>query len=466
MIFYFALAGVLLLTILLAVKLKERSLYVLFWAAYTQNFVVPFLLTKGFINVDVARALVLLKDFLLVELFAWCLVVLLTRFRSHWPRPLIPLCLLTAYCSLRIVVALLVFDDVWSSGLHRFKEIWFPLEIVVVVMVSTASNPDFGKRFLRHITYALSVLAVVALAILVWAPPDFWIDNANIAQLQADVKGDLENDLSFDTGLPLAGTMQGRDTFTFLSFFRAVGTFGEALALSFSMAVPVLLLSLHYPKSLISMIAFAAAATALIFGLTRSAWMFCVLVGVYVMIRRKKYFTLVLVGCVIIGFILLWAPMREFVTLTMSNISPDASNPDSAHAEGILWFYSRGFSDPGNLLGKGMTPEAQTIGESGYAYLLEHFGAVAYLSFIWLCFSLYGQLRTTNRQDGLSFIAQGIPLGMLVIMHFSQYPFSLPTFMSLWYIVGLCLGDCLLLKRESVLTGVPTVDPILRVQPA
>jgi hypothetical protein len=92
-----------------------------------------------------------------------------------------------------------------------------------------------------------------------------------------------------------------------------------------------------------------------------------------------------------------------------------------------------------------MRPEAQTIPESGYAYFLEHFGVVAYASFLWFCIALYRQLdKGSHADDPLGVLVQGISLGILVVMHFSQYPLAFTAFISLWYIVGFWLSGYLL----------------------
>jgi hypothetical protein len=458
----FSLAG------FVAWSLKERALYVLFMAAYTQNLIVPFLFTHGYIGLDLARALVLLKDSLLLLLFVWCGSALFKKFRSPWPRPLILLFFFTSYCLFRFALGALFLNDDWTEGLYRLKIICFPLEILVVVIVLTALKPEFAQRFLRFITYTLALLAVVAIAILIWAPRDFWVENANIAVLQADVKGDVENEMNFEEGLSLSGTMQGREVLAFLGSFRAIGTFGEPLSLSFSMAVPVLLLSFYFKsRAPAPILALMVSGAALLFSLARSGWIFCGIVGAYVLLRQRRYRPFMFIGGSIVAFFLLWPPMAEFVTNTVTNISPSADNPDSGHAEGILWFYTHGFSDTGNILGKGMKPEAQSIPESGYAYLMEHFGAVAYASFVWFCISLYRQFgQGRPGSDVLFQLAQGIPLGVLVVTHFSQYAFSLPAFMSLWYVVGLCLGSYLTLKEMPESAPAVLKARVPRIQPA
>ncbi|HXY07393.1 MAG TPA: hypothetical protein VEI52_06000 [Terriglobales bacterium] len=457
MILFGALLAVLFASAIVIWRLKERSLYILFLAAYTQNLVVPLLFTHGYIGKDAARALLLIKDFLLLELFLWSVAILYKRFRPPWPSPLKPLLVFTVYCLLRFSVGVLLLGENMTEGLYKIKTMVFPLEILVVVIVLAALKPEFGARFLRDIIYILSALAVVAIAILIFAPRDFWVENANVAVLQADVKGsESEEALDFDKGISYSATMHGRELFAFMEAYRAVGTFGEALALSFSMAVPVLLLSFHFPKSFVSCLALTVVTAALFFSLTRSAWIFCAIVGSYVLIRRGWYRLFVFSAGLVVAFCLVFPPVAEFATTTIENLSPANDNADSEHAEGLLWFYTRGFTDAGNILGKGMNGEVQTIPENGYAYVLEHFGAVAYLSFLWFCFSIYQQLgKSGTRPCVLALFGQGIAIAMLIVMHFSYYPFSLPTFMSLWYVVGLCLSSYLLPKNSLAPKTIP-----------
>lgn len=440
---------------LMAWALKERSLYVLFLATYTHSFLVPFLYTHGVVGKDMARGLLLFKDLLLLELFAWSAVTLLARFRPMSLRPMTPLLLLTAYCGFRALVGAVFLDDEWGKVVLRMKAICFPLEIVVVVTVLTALHPEFGRRFLRNMTYILSASAVVALAIFFFAPRDFFLQNANIAEYVADVKGDTETGQDFELGLPGAATLGARaEAFADIASFRAIGTFGDGLTLSFQMAVPVLLLLFYLPRKPLTLLMLAVSSAALLFSLSRSGWLFCAAVSTYVLLRRRRYVPFFILGGAVLGLVLLWAPMTKFAIDTVFNATTSSDTNDSEHAESVRWFYTQGFSDPGNILGKGMSPEVRSIPESGYAYLLEHFGLLAYVSFLWFCIALYRQFAAVrSRPDALTVVAQGIPLAMLVVMHFSQYPFSFTAFISLWYVVGFCLSRDLLPKsprREPV----------------
>jgi len=444
-VYWLSLVAVVALTITLVFRFKERALYFLFLVTYTQSFVIPFLYTNGVIGRDVARSMVLFKEFLLLELFVVSVVILFSRFRRPWPRPLRPLLFFTAYCIFRFVVGVVFLGDNLGQELFKLRMICYPLEILMVVMVFTALKPEFGERFLRDITYVLSILAVVAIALFLWAPADFWLEHANIAAYDLEVKGETDADLLPEKGISL--TSEGRAFFDFLSPFRATGTFGDALTLGFSMAVPVLLLLFHFRKSLTSALMLAASAGAMFFSLSRSVWLFCCIVGAYVLLRRRRYGLILLLGVLALTPFLLWAPLADFAAYSISDLS--RTNPGNEHAEGILWFYSRGFTDSGNILGKGMADEVQAIPESGYAFLLEHFGVLAYIAFLWFCISLYRQLRKDqSHTTSMPTLGQAITLGIFVVMHFSQYPFAFTEFISLWYIIGLCLS-IYLLPREN-----------------
>jgi hypothetical protein len=431
---------------LIILAFKERSLYVLFLATYTHSLAIPLLYTNGIIGKDLARGLLLLKDIMLLELFPWCGVMLFTRFRL--PRPLKALFLFTTYCGFRALVGVIFLSDDWYHLMLRMKMICFPLEMLVVVTVLTALHPEFGRRFLRHITYFLAASAVIALVIFFFAPRDFFLQNANVAEYVADVKGDAENQADFDLGLAGSATMGARaEAFADIFSIRAVGTFGDGLALSFQMAGLVLLLLFYFPKKPLFLLMLAVSSAALIFSLSRSGWVFCVTVGIYVLLRRRQYLPFLILGGLMVALVLLWAPMREFAIDTLYNATTSAETNDSLHAEGLREFYTKGFSDPGNIFGKGMSLDIRAIPEIGYAYLLEQFGILAYLSFLWFCIALYRQFNQgESRSDALMLLAQGIPLGILVVMHFSQYPFGFTTFISLWYVAGLALGHYLLPK--------------------
>lgn len=432
--------------------LKERSLYVLFLATYAHSLAVPYLYTNGMIGKEAARGLLLLKDILLLQLFAWCGVMLFTRFQFPFPRSLKVLFLLTTYCGFRALVGVIFLSDDWGHLTLRMKMICFPLEILVVVLVLTALHPEFGRRFLRDITYFLSASAVIALAIFFFAPRDFFLQNANVAEYNADVKGVTEDDQDFDLGLAGSATMGARaEAFADIASFRAVGTFGDGLTLSFQMAGLVLLLLFYFPKKPLFLLMLAVGSAALVFSLSRSGWLFCVTVGTYVLVRRRQYLPFLILGGLVVALVLLWAPMRQFAIDTAFNATTSSDTNDSEHTESLRGFYTQGFSDPGNILGKGMNPEIRAFPESGYAYLLEQFGILAYLSFLWFCIALYRQFNQgESRRDPLMLLAQGIPLGMLVIMHFSQYPFSFTAFISLWYVIGFSLSPYLLAKSHRL----------------
>ena len=117
------------------------------------------------------------------------------------------------------------------------------------------------------------------------------------------------------------------------------------------------------------------------------------------------------------------SPLAEFARYEYDGLS--WTNPDNDHAQGIVWFYQRAFTDAGNIIGKGPDVSVEKIPESGYGFLAEHFGLVAYFSWLWFMFSMYRYLKSresAGRQ--LIFVMRAMIVGMFVVMHFSHYPFA------------------------------------------
>jgi hypothetical protein len=103
-------------------------------------------------------------------------------------------------------------------------------------------------------------------------------------------------------------------------------------------------------------------------------------------------------------------------------------------------FYQRAFTDPGNILGKGMNDSVRKFPESGYAFLLEHFGLAAYLIWMWFLFSMYRHLNLTGSNGGHLLLSRAMILGTVLVMHFSHYPFNYVGWIPIWYLFGLSVN--------------------------
>jgi hypothetical protein len=351
----------------------------------------------------------------------------------------------TGYCVLRYTFGALFLDDFSVDGIRKLRMMCYPLQILTVAMVFTWLRPEFSKRFVRHMTIFIAALAIIAIGLFLFTRVDFWKKNADIASYNLEVKGDTAGSVLEDQGV--SATAMGREAFLFLSSFRAMGTFADPLALGFALAMPVLLLTYFYRLSWFNYLMLAISGAALFFTFSRSAWIFVALAVGYVFFRRRRYVLIAGLAAAIIVATIAITPLAEFANSETNELT--SSRPGGGHAEGLIWFYQRGFTDPGNLLGKGTSDDVRKIQESGYAFLLEHFGFAAYASFIWFCFSLFAHFRSREVSlNPLLLIAQAVPVCILIVMHTSQYPFAFSEYLMIWFVVGTCLG--------LTLTGRPT----------
>ncbi len=435
--------------LLVVIWLKERALYVVFFAAFTQNFVLAYSYTNGLVGKDACRSLILLKEFLLLGLFVYSVVLLYDHFNGHWPRPLVILLLFSGYCVLRFAVGAVFFGDFSADGLRKLRMMCYPLQILTVAVTLTWKYPEFCKRFVRHMIYSLAALALVGIVLFVLPDANFWKQHVDIAAYNIDVKGDDPSSVLEDQGIP--GTGAGREAFLFLSSFRAMGTFADPLAFGFAMAMPILLLTFHYPRDWTTALMLVVSSVALFVTFSRSAWIFVVLSCICLWFKRGKYILLGTLTAIVIVALVAWPPLAEFAASDYSYLS--WTDPAEGHAKGLVWFYQKAFTDTGNIFGKGMSDAVQNIPESGYAFLLEHFGFFAYASFIWFCVSLFRYLGTpTLARSQLQLVGQAVPLCVLIVMHTSQYPFAFSEYLFIWFVVGNCFQF-----RPQVLSRSPEI---------
>ena len=425
---------------------KENALYFVFVAAYLQNFVLAYLYTNRLAGRDFCRSMVLFKEFLLLGLFIYALLLLFEQYDGKWPRPMLVLVFFTAYCALRYAFGAVFLEDLNVEGLRKLRAICYPLQILTVAMAFAWLRPQFSKRFMRHMTIFLAALAVIAIGLFLFTRFDFWKQNADVAVYNMDVKGDDPGTVLEDQGVSVTGG--GRQAFLFLSSFRAMGTFADPLGLAFAMCMPAMLLAFYYRLAWLNYTMLVLCSLALFFSFSRSAWIFLTLAVIYVLLRNRRY---VLIGALVVAGVaatIVITPLAEFANSEVGDVT--GARPGGEHAEGIIWFYERGFTDPGNLLGKGTNDDVRKIPESGYAYLLEHFGFVAYASFLWFCGSLFAYFREREVSlNPLLLIAQSVPVCILIVMHTSQYPFSFIEYLMIWFVVGTCLGLTLTRRPPS-----------------
>jgi hypothetical protein len=417
--------------------LKLNSLYVLFTFAFVQNLALPFMYTSLGASRSLLLSLLLFKEILLLLLFVYC-VYLWSDLQRPWPKPLLVLSLFTLYCVFRVSIGLILLHDDPYESFRKLRMVCFPLEILMVAVTVAAIRPKFATKFLRHQTYLLAFLGLVGILLFLMPSSDFWSSHANIATYSIDIKGD--DPFYYNENQGVSGTGLGRDVFLDLSSFRAMGTFGDPLAMSFAMTAPILLLLFVHKRTWFTPLLLLILGIALLFTFSRSAWIFVFAGVTYLLFRKRKYGWLIAFAAIPILAIITIRPLADFAAEGWQALS--WTNPGGAHAEGIVWFYRRAFIDWGNILGKGMADEVQQIPESGYAFLLEHFGLAAYVTWLWFLFSLYRHLRLRDAGPAkLPLVSEAMILGTFVVVHFSQYPFSFIGWLPIWYIFGLSMAS-------------------------
>lgn len=420
--------------------LKEYVLYLIFPWAYVQNFVLAWAYTSGWAGKDLCQALLISKEFLLFWLFLYFIARMPRESSGRWLTPLRILGLFMIWCVGRYAVAVVFQGESLIGNLWNLRMACFPFEILVVSVGITSAKPEFARTFIRKMVFLVAMLALVGIALDVLPGTSFWRTHANIAVYNYDVKGE-DPGYAGQAGTVLAeaegitGNGVGRSAFLFLSPFRAIGTVGDAVGFGHFLAFPILLLAFWLRRSWKTRLLLAITAIALLLSLTRSAWIFAAIAGVYVLLRERRY-RLVL-GLAGTGAVALsaWVPLATLYLGSLADFSSSSTDP---HAQGLFWFYTQGLWQIKNVFGQGMVAD---VPESGYGVLLIRYGVPAVAIFVWFCFALYQSLhRSRLREKTLFLVAQGIPLAMLVILNFSYYPFSFIPYLLVWFVIGFCLA--------------------------
>jgi hypothetical protein len=431
--------GVVTVVCLLAVYyLRLKCLYVLFIYAFIQNTALPFIYTSFGASRGLVASLLVSKEVLLSILFLWCIYVWKKEVRRPWPKPLVILFMFTCYCTIRVGIALASGDDP-SQCFRKLRLICLPLLFLTVAITAAYAQPEFAKKFLRQMTYLLVALAFIAILMWILPPSDFWVSHANMATYGIEIKGD--EPFQYEEAEGITHTASGREEFLFLAPFRAFGTFGDPLAMGFALSSPFLLFGFVFRRRWFTGVLLLVLAAGLFATFDRSAWIFVFVAVTFILFRRRHYKWLLAFALAPAFALLTIPPLAEFAKYETQDLS--WSHPEGeGHAGSIVLLYKSGFTDPGNLLGKGMRTEVEVIGESGYAWLLQHFGMPAFLLWVWFLISMYRHLKLRDSgPDQIALSSEGMILGIFVIMHFSYYPFSFIGWIPIWYIFGLSVAS-------------------------
>lgn len=416
---------------------------------WMQNFLLPWWYTKGWIDVEMAVALLLVKEFLLLMIVAY-LGWRVTGVRlGTLPAPMKAAALYGAYLLVRLPIGVVVFGEPLLDELRLVRSVVFPVEAVFIGFVVGFLVPAFRVHYEKLMVRGIVGLAIVSLVLYFGADEGFWANHVNIALYNINVKGDPEWTVLLDRGISATGA--GRAAFAWLADLRLIGTFGDPLTAGFALTVPLILLSSRRRLGPGAAAALAVVVVAVFLTFSRSAWVMAATGFVYAALSQRRAFRVILfLGVGAVAWFALGG-LRQFFFESLAAF--ESSQGDIYHAEGIRFLYSRAVLDVRYLVGVGPLDAFQdrALLENGLAYILTQFGVVLLAAFAALCFSTERYLRKQGGQtDPFVIGAAAMGIGTLVVSHFSFYALSFTSYFAIWTVIGVAIG---LVHRRRIEAG-------------
>jgi len=435
-----------LLCLVLAAALRSRLVFVIAAICWVQNLLLPWWYTQDWIDEPVARALLLVKELLLLAVLAHAAWQARDVWRSPVPAPIVWALAYGAWVVLRIGLGVGLAGEPLGENLRLVRSVLFPVITVLAAFHVALLAPRLPARYLRFTVAGIAVCAAVSLALYFLPSNDFWLNEINIAAYNVNVKGDLE--WTVLSALGTAGSAAGRLPFQALSRFRLFGTFGDPLTAGMVLALGVMAVAVRRRLSAGTRGAALVLAAALFLTFTRSAWVLAAVGVCYLALVQRR---LARIGLLLGVAAALWvtlAPLRQFVLSTLAAFEMETS--DVYHALGIVNFYSTEMLRPEYILGSGaLDTSAQTwYLENGFAYLMVQFGVPLLVCFVGLCLSAERYLRRHASPDDLvARLGAACALATLIAANFSSLQAqSFTAYFGIWSVVGLGIG--LLHRRE------------------
>ena len=443
---------------MLAAVLRSRLLFVITAICWVQNLLLPWWYTQGWITEDGARALLLVKEVLLLALVAYTAWRASDVWRGRVPAPIVWALAYGAWAVARIGLGVALAGEPLIENLRLVRSVLFPVLAVLAGFHVALLAPHLPARYLRFTVAGIAICAVVSLALYFLPSDDFWLNEVNIAAYNVDVKGDL--DWTVLAGLGTAGSAAGRLAFQAFSKFRLFGTFGDPLTAGMVLGLGVIAVAAHPRLSGRTLVAALPLAVALFLTFTRSAWVLAAVGFCYLALVQRRHARIgLLLGVGAVLWIAL-APLRQFVFSTIAAFELETS--DLYHVLGIMNFYSTEMLQPQYLLGTGaLDTSAQTwYLENGFAYLMVQFGAPLLVCFVGLCLSAERYLRRHATPDDLvPRLGAACALASLIVANFSSLQAqSFTAYFGIWSIVGLGIGVLHRREMEGVQHGAQNTE--------
>lgn len=423
-----------------AAALRLRALAAITVVCWTQNLLLPWWYTEGWIGAELSRALIMLKEFMLVGL------VVMLFWRMRWlhtgplPTPIRVAMAAIAYIAFRVVLGTAFLGESLFAELRLVRSFLLPSIVVLAGFAVGMMQPSERRRYVGTATTALVACSVVSLLLFALAPDEFWANHVNIAAYNIDVKGDPEWTVDLEAGV--SGTGIGRAVFSWLSSFRLIGTFGDPLTAGFVLGFGVLLLAARQTQSIMTIIGGLCCVAGLLLTFSRSAWIFTAIGLAYLAVRQRWLLRSVFALLLVAGtWLALGSDLAEFFTTSVAAF--DLESGDVYHAEGLLRFWRGELFTAANILGQGPLPgtEQTATVENGFAYMIEQFGIPSFVAFAVLCVTLERFLRRNAAPDDVvAQVGAAAAISTLVVTNFSFYALSFTPYFAIWTLIGLCIG--------------------------
>jgi len=434
-----------LLCLVVAAALRSRLVFVIAAICWVQNLLLPWWYTQGWIDEPVARALLLVKDVLLLLLLGYAAWRVRWVWRRPLPAPVVWLAAYGAWAVLRISLGVALAGEPLLENLRLVRSVLFPVGAVLAGFLVALLAPKLAPRYVRFTVAGIAVCAVVSLALYFLPSNDFWLNEINIALYNVNVKGDVEWTVVADLGIPESAL--GRLSFQAFSAFRLLGTFGDPLTAGLVLGLAVLALAARPRLSPGTLAAAVPLAAALFLTFSRSAWVLAAVGFCYLALVQRRFARL---GVLLGGAAVLWialAPLRQFLATSLAAF--DVGGFDAYHALGITNFYSTEMLKAEYLLGAGaldLSTRSWML-ENGFAFLTVQFGVTLLVTFVGFCLSAERYLRRHAEPDDLvARLGAAGALASLVVANFCFYALWFTAYFGIWSVVGLGIG--LLHRRE------------------
>ncbi|MGE5328533.1 MAG: O-antigen ligase family protein [Deltaproteobacteria bacterium] len=416
------------LVFLIVLTNKKLLLPIIFVWIPLQNFVLPYLYTTYGMNKDIILGLIYFKEIAVTVLFVYLfLTTRETKISKAYKVAIISLITIGIYS-----VFTILYKGFDAEIAKNIRLLITPFELFITGYLISFEAKDIKKNINLIIIMAV-IASLFGIYEVFFLKDDFWVNHANIAKYNVEVKGDSALAVYMERGI--SGTTAGR---AFLPR-RLSSTYGDPLSFGIANSFITLFLFIIFlqnPKKnkLILIIIFAAVFLTL----SRSSWVLILIALLVVMMLQKQRTAFLVPVCIALVPLLLLSGVHEFIADTVT------LKIDSAHQTGVAEFFTKIMWMPRFFLGEGIG--AFYGSENGYSFIISQIGYPGIILFLMFVINVFKDLKLNinsfedKEMASVALALCGIMVGTIVINLFSHYPFAFNAYFNIWITAGMLLG--------------------------